>query len=490
MTDSASRMRSQPRWFWPALLPVVAGLFWLAVGWRAGLAAGLVMSPTGSLMLAPGLALLLFPGDRQISHYLAFGALSGVLLSSALWPFLGLLVALGLAGLALLSFFVAGYTAVFQAAAGADVPVPRLDWRLAGKAAWDEAILAYFVGTARVPTGQQVAGDAIELARLRDLGEARGWLAEPDHLHPVPPPPVKPTLNHRYVAGQRFLLLRFDSGYVPDPALPGAERWQAQTANQRMAARVFRHPGAARPWLLCIHGYRMGRPAIDFSLFQIDRLHRQLGYNLLMPILPLHGERKIHARSGSGFLDGHMADIFHAESQALWDLRRTLAWLREREPAAEVGVLGYSLGAYNAALLSALDDDLRCVIAGIPLADMADVVWRHLPILHLRYIEAAGVTPALARAALAPVSPLLLPCRVPADRRFVFAATGDQLVPPGQATRLAGHWGGAPIHWYHGSHLSARREASVQTFIEQCLDQSGLAPPIADMSGCLRPAQT
>ena len=490
MTDSSARMRSQPRWFWPALVPVVAGLFWLAVGWRAGLVAGLVMSPSGSLMLAPGLALLLFPGDRQISHYLAFGALTGVLLSAALWPFLGVFPALGLALLALLCFFVAGYTAVFQAAAGADVPVPPLDWRLAGKAAWDEAILAYFVGTARVPTGQQVAGDALELARLRDLGEQRGWLAEPDRLHPLPPAPEAPALGHRYAAGQGFLLLRFDSGYRPDPALPGAERWQAQAANQRMAVRVFRHPGPPRPWLLCIHGYRMGRPAIDFSLFQVDRLHRELGYNLLMPILPLHGERKVYARSGSGFLDGHMADIFHAESQALWDLRRTLAWLRRNEPEADVGVLGYSLGGYNAALLSALDRDLRCVIAGIPLADMAEVVWRHLPILHLRYIEAAGVTPALARAALAPVSPLMLPCRVGADRRFVFAATGDQLVPPGQATRLADHWGGAPIHWYHGSHLSARRETSVQTFIEQCLHRSGLAAPTPDAGGCLRPAQT
>src|SRR3546814_8174322 len=47
-----------------------------------------------------------------------------------------------------------------------------------------------------------------------------------------------------------------------------------------------------------------------------------------------------------------MTDLVYAESQALWDLRRTLAWLRANESGARVGVYGISLGGYNAALLS------------------------------------------------------------------------------------------------------------------------------------------
>src|SRR3546814_4593895 len=63
-----------------------------------------------------------------------------------------------------------------------------------------------------------------------------------------------------------------------------------------------------------------------------------------LPVLPLHGPRSTGWRSGDHYLDGDMTDLVYAESQALWDLRRTLAWLRANESGARVGVYGISLG--------------------------------------------------------------------------------------------------------------------------------------------------
>src|SRR3546814_12664071 len=77
-----------------------------------------------------------------------------------------------------------------------------------------------------------------------------------------------------------------------------------------------------------------------------------------LPVLPLHGPRSTGLRSGDHYLDGDMTDLVYAESQALWDLRRTLAWLRANESGARVGVYGISLGGYNAALLSGYDKEI------------------------------------------------------------------------------------------------------------------------------------
>jgi len=136
--------------------------------------------------------------------------------------------------------------------------------------------------------------------------------------------------------------------------------------------------------------------------------------------------------------------------------------------------MGYSLGGYNTSLLAGLDADLQCAIAGIPLTDMAAAVWRHMPGLQRRQIESQGLDLAQIQRALTPVSPLALSPLVPKDRRYIFAATGDQLVPTDQALRLWQHWDEPECCWYQGSHLSVRREASVRRFVTSALTRSGL----------------
>ena len=47
-----------------------------------------------------------------------------------------------------------------------------------------------------------------------------------------------------------------------------------------------------RPWVVCVHGALMGRGSVDLRLFRARHLHEQLGLNVLLPVMPLHGPRK------------------------------------------------------------------------------------------------------------------------------------------------------------------------------------------------------
>jgi len=471
----SAAIRGQPRWFVGASGPIAAGLLWLALGWQAGLVYALLATFPGGVLLATGVALLLWPGDRQITHYMALAALISLPLALLGLPVIGVWSAGWLLLLGVLNFHLAGYTALRQEPLTAGAVPPSLTARMARKVAVDESLLAYFVGTARVPTAAEVESDASALRLAQKRLDDNGWLSDPAGFHRDPAPPDAVDIKPMRAGGQRFERVRYASGYRPPVPLPGFDRWMRYEDNRDARAWIFRHPGKPRPWLVGIHGYRMGIPAIDLTLFQVGYLHYKLGLNVALPVLPLHGPRKAYTRSGSGFLDGRLVELLHAEAQAIWDIRRLIAWLRAEHQAPAVGALGYSLGGYNAALLAGLEPELACVIAGIPLVDMADSIWRHMPMLHLRVMEAYGIHRELAENVLAPVSPLAMPCRVAAGCRYVFAATGDQLVPPSHPVRLIRHWDTAHTLWYQGSHLSVRREASVFPFIGTALAESGLA---------------
>lgn len=353
---------------------------------------------------------------------------------------------------------------------GAVEPEARL--AVDAKAAIDEALMAYFVGVAKLPAGASAEAMCIEGLRLDAALREQGWHQDIDAYHATPTAPEAVVADPARWGGIAYERLSYASGFQARPELPGAAAWQAYEANQRMQLRVLRHPGAPRPWLLCIHGYRMGLDWMDFGLFSPHWLHLKLGLNLLLPVLPLHGRRKVGRASGDQYLDGDLLDLVHAQTQALWDLRRALAWLRDREPGARVGVYGVSLGGYNAALLATAEADLDFVVAGVPLADVASALWRNMPRVHERFYAQHGLSEARYREILRPVSPLARPALPAPERLHLFAATADRVVTPDHPLKLAAHWQ-RPVQWYQGSHLSIRRERTTQDVVESAIRQAG-----------------
>jgi hypothetical protein len=69
--------------------------------------------------------------------------------------------------------------------------------------------------------------------------------------------------------------------------------------------------------------------------------------------------------------------------------------------------------------------------------------------------------------------------RLDRDRRFIFAATGDQFVPVEQVRALWRHWERPRISWCTGGHVSAllQREprALVDEAVAACFDATAPA---------------
>jgi hypothetical protein len=454
-----------------AALPIVSGLFWLLAVRSAGwLFWGLV---PGMIMLGVGVSLAFWPGDRRQTEFLAMGGIVGALFAlPATWPGGWLAGALACA-LSLACYLVAGRLALSREPLAPGAPSPEKSVAMAAKAALDEALLGYFVSTATIPSGERAERMCEEALKLERTLENGGWLADPASFHREPMAPERVASSPARTYGFDYEKLSYRSGFVPHSELTGAQEWANHHANNECVSWLLRHKdGQRRPWLLCIHGYRMGHAWMDFGLFRPGWLHRKLGLNLLMPVLPLHGTRRIGLRSGDHYLDGDLLDLVHAQTQALWDLRRAVRWIRSQEPDARIGVLGFSLGGYNTALLATAEAELDFVVAGIPVADFASTLWRHLPPEHSDYFSAQGLSEERYRRILGVVSPLARPPLVGAERRYIFAGAGDRVVLPAQPLALASHWQ-VPVQWYQGGHLTFRGERSVRAHIEAAMQRAG-----------------
>jgi hypothetical protein len=460
-----------PREAW---LPLVAGLFWL---WNApwhGLVGFLFSVIPGCMLLGSGVSMLLMPGDRRIAQFGALGGVLGVVFA------LPALFAVGFgSGLLLILVSVAAFAAAGAHSVRAEppiegVPEPQPSHALSLQVACDEALLATMTLTNPVPQAGDHARVEAELAAARELFEGRGWLEKPAGYHEMPPALENPEIRRERSRNVAYEHLSFDSDYEPHPGEPGRDRWLGYGANRRAHAWVVRSGDGPRPWLVGIHGYQMGVPLFDLLVFAPEYFCERLGLNLLLPVLPLHGPRRVGRRSGDGFIGAEIMDTVHAEAQAMWDIRRLLSWVRA-QGGPGVGVLGLSLGGYNAALLASLDDDLRCAILGIPLSDFARAMFRHAPPLHLRDAEARGIDQERTREIVSVVSPLVLEPAVPLERRSMFAAVGDRLVPADQPRDLWRHWGEPRIEWYQGSHVTYRVHPGVRRLVVDGLRGAGLA---------------
>jgi len=467
-------MFEQPRFARIAFVPIVAGLSWLWCASHEGLLVGFLFSSIpGCLLLASGVSTLLWPGDLRIAQFTALGGLLGIPLAVPAFLTVGAGTALLLVLLSAASFIAAGAISVRQEPHTEEVPAPRPTLRLDAEVAVDDALLATMGMSMPMLTTNDYRRLAEEVRAARDLFEARGWLEKPIGYHAMPPALESPRIRREHTFRVDFEHLSFESEYEPYDGEPGRERWLGYRPNRTAHAWVARHADSARPWLMCIPGYQMGMPLIDFGAFPPDWLRDRLGLNLVVPVLPLHGPRKIGRRSGDGFLSGEVLDTVHAEAQAMWDLRRILSWVRA-QGGTKIGVFGLSLGGYNTALLSCVDDGLACSIPGIPATNFAHLLWRHGPPLELRYIEHLGMSRDAGSEVTRVISPLVLSPQVAHAHRAIFAAVADRLVPAEQVRDLWRHWDRPRIVWYQGGHVTFRAHRAVRELIESTLAGAGL----------------
>ena len=331
------------------------------------------------------------------------------------------------------------------------------------------------------PADIRRAHEAMKLAA--DTIEDQGWLLNPAAFHRIPPPlsDVEETehTGFQFLRRVHYKQVRFDSGYHAHPSLEG-ERWRDFTSNRDGYAYILEHEDKPdRPWIVCIHGFSMGDATSNFAAFDAHRLHHELGLNVLMPVLPLHGPRAGGRASGGEIITTDYVNMIHFFAQALWDIRRLIGWLR-RGGANQIGVWGISMGGYTSALLAGFDGDLECVIAGVPPTDFPNVARDNLPWIMGTYERDLSTDWRDVRRMMHPVSPLTFDPLVPKDRRFIYAGIADRVVRPDQARALWRRWGQPEIQWFSGGHVAMQMRSGVVDFVEDALCASDMLPNLAE----------
>ena len=353
------------------------------------------------------------------------------------------------------------------------LPAPHLSIGLAAQVAMDEVLLAVALTPRRFPLPGDYARVAAELAEADRLFTRNRWIQEPISYHRTPPVLADRDVSHSrgWAMGLDYERLSWDSDFEPREGEPGRDRWMAFGPNRTASAVVLRHAGAPRPWVIAVHGFCMGFPFMDLQGLQVSRLHTELGLNVAMPVLPLHGPRRVTLISGEPLLSFELMNAVHGLTQAVWDIRRLIRWTRS-QAATPISLYGVSLGAYTVALLTGVEDGIDRVVAGIPVSDFPALFHRHSP----HHIQARSIEHKImggaAENVYRVVSPLAFTANVPKDGRFIFAGYGDRLATPEQAQQLWEHWDRPRISWYSGNHVGYLWSRRVSDFLVASLGPS------------------
>lgn len=284
--------------------------------------------------------------------------------------------------------------------------------------------------------------DSAALREVLDLIESRPRrLLEPPPSLPTTGVPVTPGVPWR---DADLLLFR----------LPSAHRFGAES-NHTIWGQMLVPRGRtlAGPAILRVHPW-IGPTGVGW----LRRWRRGLlerGIALVSVDLPHHARRTASGDwSGEHAFSGDLTAMVRAASQGVSDLLRTCAWLRDLG-VAPLGVMGYSMGGWGAAMLAAADPALAFAVAAVPPADVVETLQRSClakgPIR--RNFEASSVPADLIQRTSRLLSPLQHPAVIASDRLLVVSAQHDVVIPPSQSGALADHW--RCEHWReaHG-HMS------------------------------------
>jgi hypothetical protein len=372
------------------------------------------------------------------------------------------------------AFVSEAWGAFRRSSAYSSVPPLSPSLGLVGEALLDRTFTLMTSVMVGVPVPEAVRRMVEDLQAAQAFYGAQGWLAEPIGYHRTPPAPDEiENASARTFSGPRvyrYEHLRFESGWEPHAGEPGRERWLAHPLNGTAHVYVLRHE-EPRPWLVGIHGFAMGTPLVNFAGFPVRMLHEELGLNLAFPVLPLHGPRGSGGMSGGEVLTPDYLRMVHLFAQAVWDVRRTLAWIRTQGDQP-IGLHGISLGGYVSALVAGLEPELGCVIAGIPAVDFPSLANDNQPWIMRRYGDELEVDWRLVRRVSHVVSPLEFAPVVPRERRFIYAGLADRVVKPYQPRALWRHWGEPEIHWFSGGHVLGIWNPSIRGFLADALSET------------------
>jgi pimeloyl-ACP methyl ester carboxylesterase len=220
-------------------------------------------------------------------------------------------------------------------------------------------------------------------------------------------------------------------------------------------ARYIRHKSGERPAIIVVHGYVLDGYDFNARLFEVAKFFR-LGFNVLMYTMPYHGPRKVPGArfSGDGFMFFDVARIAENVRWSVHDLTRYVDFLESRSKMP-IGMMGFSLGGFHAALMASLDKRLAFAIPVVPVITLFNVIlqWQPSAAVIKGFLKVLSLNVDEINQLLLPVSPLARPPAIDHERLLIIAGTADRMAHPDHAHSLWHHWKHPKIYWFPGNHL-------------------------------------
>ncbi len=278
-----------------------------------------------------------------------------------------------------------------------------------------------------------------------------------EQAFPEPPPLRAPSVTRSWVdraVGSSTLSWR--SGHEPLCPKYRRRHYDDYPENLTAWARWVRPAGARRRTaLVYVHGWlEPGSWAEESTLFRI--WGRELDVDLVHVTLPFHG-RRTPRRSlfpGELFWTADLVRSIEGVRQAVFDARSIAGWLRG-EGYERVGVTGLSLGGAISMLVGCVTptpDFVAPMMAHLKLheaVETAPILWRVKRDLDRWGVGSERREEIFRRLGWSESVPRLAP-----TRQLWVEARDDVYIAPEVVERQWREWGGPPIEWIAGGHMT------------------------------------
>ncbi len=260
-------------------------------------------------------------------------------------------------------------------------------------------------------------------------------------------PDFSVTCNGTYDQGVQETIT-WSSGYRPrNPHLH--DYWQRLAANQTACLVRWHHNRPGTPTVLCLHGFMLGEPQQAERMFRVRQLF-EMGLDVALFVTPFHWRRAPRRwRSRGMFLQPEDVCVTaEAIGQTMYDLHAAFQIL-EHLGAARIGLIGASLGGYNAALF--------CCLSARPAfcAMMVPAVTLKSPLESRLFQWFSGLPSQVldhARRVWSFTSPLGMTLQIDPEKILIVASQADRLCPFEDTRRLAARWPQAQSLFLTGGH--------------------------------------
>jgi len=246
----------------------------------------------------------------------------------------------------------------------------------------------------------------------------------------------------------RYQVVAYDSGYsVKNPLIRG----QFDSFEKNKTGYLVRwvHPKPTGKTLLCLHGYMLGDPAQAHRMFNMEKLYT-MGLDLALFITPFHWRRSAPGKTRRGILlrTDHVGFTCEAMGQTMNDLNHCMNILKKNH-AGDIGIIGASLGAYNASLFSCLSDKQAFAAMMVPAVNFSKP---YGPSFAKLSFPVDAVFMEKIRKVWELHSPLNHRPLLSTDKMLFVASRGDRLCPFEYIQGLQKQWGFKRYHYMTGGH--------------------------------------